>query len=51
MMVSKIPPARGSTVMFSTGVLTPVGPQKWVRCSAVVMHSKTSSLGASYTRV
>ena len=33
--------------MFSMGVLTPVGPQKWVRCSGVVMHSKTSARGAS----
>ncbi len=50
-VVSNRPPTRRSVVMRSSGVLTPVGPQKWVRCSASVMQAKTSSRGASKTRV
>src|SRR5580704_1791965 len=47
--VSKTPPGRGSTLMFCNGVLTPIGPQKWVRCSGSTMHRNTSSRGASNT--
>ena len=50
MVVSKAPPGRRSTVMFSTGVVVPVGPQKWVRCSGLVMQSKSSSGEARCTR-
>src|ERR1700688_916230 len=50
-MVSKAPPTRASTVMFSTGVLTPTGPQKCVKCSGSIRQVKTSSRGASKTRV
>ncbi len=49
--VSNTPPGRGSTLMVSSGVVTPAGPQKWVRCSGSIMHRKTSSLGASKTLV
>src|SRR6266487_2369590 len=45
MTVSKTPPERASTLMLSRGVLTPAGPQKWVRCSGSIMQRKTSSLG------
>src|SRR5260370_31423625 len=48
--VSKTPPGRGSTLMCCNGVLTPIGPQKWVRCSGSIMHRNTSSRGASNTR-
>ena len=51
MTVSKRPPGRGSTVIPSSGVLTPIGPQKWVKCEGVVMHSKTTSGRASKIRV
>src|SRR5215469_10841221 len=51
MTVSKTPPGRASTVIWSSGALTPAGPQKWARCLGSVMQRKTSSLGASKTRV
>src|ERR1700722_20639474 len=37
--------------MRSRGALPPAGPQKWVRWSGSVMHAKTSSRGASKTRL
>src|SRR6476469_9983937 len=51
MKVSNTPPGRASTLIVSSGVLTPAGPQKWVRCSGSSMQRKTSSRGASNTRV
>src|SRR4051794_14588434 len=51
MTVVKTPPGRASTVIWSSGALTPVGPQKWVRCSGAIRQLKTSSRGASKTRV
>src|SRR3954464_3537366 len=51
MTVVKAPPGRASTVIWSSGALTPVGPQKWVRCSGSIRQLKTSSRGASKTRV
>ena len=50
-VVTKSPPGRRSTVMPSTGVLIPVGPQNCARCSGRVMHRKTTARGASKTRV
>ncbi len=49
--VSNTPPARASTVMRSRGADTPAGPQKCVRWSASIMQRKTSSRGASKTRL
>src|SRR3954463_7406118 len=49
--VLKAPPGRASTVIWSTGALVPIGPQKWVRCSGSVMQLNTSCRGASKTRV
>src|SRR4051812_39039746 len=51
MTVVKAPPGRASTVIRSSGALTPIGPQKWVRCSGSTRQSKTSCRGASKTRV
>ena len=51
MRVSKIPPGRGSAVIPATGVCVPAAPQKCARCSGSVMQRKTSSRGASKTRV
>src|ERR1700710_1813688 len=51
MTVVKLPPGRASTVIGSSGALTPVGPQKWVSCSGSTMQSKTNCRGASKTRV
>src|SRR4051812_33854171 len=51
MTVVKAPPGRASTVIWSSGALTPIGPQKWVRCSGSIMQLKTSCRGASKTRV
>src|SRR6185437_2911160 len=51
MTVSKAPPGLASTLMRSIGALVPTGPQKWVRCSGVIMQRKTSSRGASKTLV
>src|SRR3954471_1033360 len=51
MTVVKAPPGRASTVIWASGALTPIGPQKWVRCSGSTMQSKTSCRGASKTRV
>src|SRR3954454_2171215 len=51
MTVWKAPPGRASTVIWSSGALTPIGPQKWVRCSGSTMQLKTSCRGASKTRV
>src|SRR3954465_6514162 len=51
MTVVKAPPGRASTVIRSSGALTPIGPQKWVRCSGSVMQLNTSCRGASKTRV
>src|ERR1700710_101708 len=51
MTVVKLPPGRASTVIGSSGALTPVGPQKWVSCSGSTMQSKSSCRGASKTRV
>src|SRR3954463_12204785 len=51
MTVVNAPPGRASTVIWSSGALTPIGPQKWVRCSGSTMQSKTSCRGASKTRV
>src|SRR3954465_4667189 len=51
MTVLKAPPGRASTVIWSSGALTPIGPQKWVRCSGSTMQLKTSCRGASKTRV
>src|SRR5262249_53553095 len=45
--VSNTPPGLGSTLMCSSGALVPAGPQKWVRCSGVIMQRNTSSRGAS----
>src|SRR3954451_13200918 len=50
MTVWKAPPGRASTVIWSSGALTPIGPQKWVRCSGSTMQLKTSCRGASKTR-
>src|SRR6478609_3046022 len=50
MTVANAPPGRASTVIDSSGVWVPVGPQKWVRCSGSVMQRNTSSRGASKTR-
>src|SRR3954451_15107114 len=51
MTVVKAPPGRASTVIWSSGALTPIGPQKWVRCSGWTMQLKTRCRGASKTRV
>src|SRR3954467_9127706 len=51
MTVVNAPPGRASTVIFSSGALTPVGPQKWVRCSGSTMQLKTSCRGAWKIRV
>src|SRR3954451_16575641 len=51
MTVRNAPPGRASTVIWSSGALTPVGPQNWVRCSGSTRQRKTSSRGASKTRV
>src|SRR3954447_23671713 len=51
MTVVKAPPGRASTAIWSSGALTPIGPQKWVRCSGSTRQSKTSCRGASKTRV
>src|SRR4051812_8116773 len=51
MTVLNAPPGRASTVIWSSGALVPIGPQKWVRCSGSVMQLKTSSRGASKMRV
>ena len=52
MTVSKTPPGRGIDLDGSrSGALTPVGPQKCVRCSGSVRQRNTSSRGASNTRV
>src|SRR3954454_21709064 len=51
MTVAKAPPGRASTVIRSSGALVPVGPQKWVRCSGSTRQRKTSSRGASKTRL
>src|SRR3954462_3142848 len=51
MTVAKAPPGRASTTIWSSGALTPIGPQKWVRCSGSTMQLKTSCRGASKTRV
>src|SRR5512132_2288907 len=51
MTVRKAPPGRASTVIWSSGALVPIGPQKWVRCSGSIMQLKTSCRGASKTRV
>src|SRR6476620_9374358 len=51
MTVANAPPGRASTVIVSSGVLVPSGPQKWVRCSGSTMQRKTSSRGASNSRV
>src|SRR5512133_3704117 len=51
MTVVKAPPGRASTVIWSIGALTPMGPQKWVRCSGSTMQLKTNCRGASKTRV
>src|SRR5215472_3929343 len=37
--------------MCSIGALVPAGPQKWVRCSGVIMQRNTISRGASKTLV
>src|SRR3954453_9043533 len=50
MTVVKAPPGRASTVIRSSGALTPVGPQKWVRCSGSTMQLNTSCRGAWKTR-
>src|SRR3954466_10686127 len=50
MTVVKAPPGRASTVIRSSGALTPIGPQKWVRCSGSTMQLNTSCRGASKTR-
>src|SRR3954468_816978 len=51
MTVAKAPPGRASTVIWCSGALVPIGPQKWVRCSGSTMQLKTSCRGASNTRV
>src|SRR4051794_11032099 len=51
MTVRNAPPGRASTVIWSSGALVPVGPQKWVRCSGSIRQRKTSCRGASKTRV
>src|SRR5689334_16445298 len=51
MTVANAPPGRASTVIESSGVLVPSGPQKWVRCSGWTMQLKTSGRGASNSRV
>src|SRR6476660_3833626 len=51
MTVANVPPGRASAVMVSRGALVPAGPQKWVRCSGSTMQRKTSSRGASNSRV
>src|SRR4051794_16645834 len=51
MTVAKAPPGRASTVMESSGVLVPIGPQKCVRCSGSTMQLNTRCRGASKTRV
>src|SRR3954466_11539159 len=51
MTVAKAPPGRASTVIWSSGALVPIGPQKWVRCSGSTMQLKTKCRGASKTRV
>src|SRR5260370_11567098 len=51
MRVSNTPPGLASTLMCSTGALTPAGPQKRVRCSGVIMQRNTRSRGASKTLV
>src|SRR3954468_20819602 len=51
MTVAKAPPGRASTVIWCSGALVPIGPQKWVRCSGSTMQLKTSRRGASNSRV